>query len=510
MRILAKAAFCSFLLVSGGCVPADEPREPGASVDSSRAASPPAQAFEPRHFEYHGEGIFGGERIGYRLIAGDTLIDGSDGRPGAALFTFTYLREDVRDRRSRPVVFIFNGGPGSSSIWMHMGLFGPRRIAMDDPLNPPVTPPFALEDNPYSILDAADLVLIDPAETGFSQILPGGEAADFLGTQADAVATARFIEQWLITHDRWESPKYLVGASYGTTRAALTARILAGGPMSPGARMTGIGVDGIVLVGQAIMSPQGPEAGQAASLGAMAASAWYHGKAGEGESRTDFIADAEAFAVERYLPALFLGDALDTADRAEIAASLARFTGLPADLIEAENLRPSAQLFRERLLNGEGLHLGAYDARYTLPANGLPAMPDPVGDDPAMAQYSPSYVAGLRQYLAETGIDVSGTYTAISFSVNSGWDRTIRPPSSGAADSLAGLMRANRDLRVMVVTGEMDLVTHIGSADYFVRHAGLQPDRIVSRRYPSGHMPYLGDDSAESLSEDLRAFVTGH
>lgn len=510
MRVLAKAAFCSLLLVSGGCLPADEPREPGASEDTRRAASQPAEAFDARHFEHRGEGVFGGERVSYRLIAGDTLVEGSEGQPGAALFTFTYLREDVEDRRNRPVVFIFNGGPGSSSIWMHMGLFGPRRIAMDDPLNPPVTPPFALEDNPYSILDVADLVLIDPAETGFSQILPGGEAADFLGTEVDAVVTARFIEQWLIAHDRWESPKYLVGASYGTTRAALTARILAGGPMNPGARMTGIGVDGIVLVGQAIMSPQGPEARQAASLGAMAASAWHHGKAGEGVSRTDFIAEAEAFAVERYLPALFLGDGLDTADRVEIATSLARFTGLPAGLIEAENLRPSTQLFREQLLAGEGLHLGAYDARYTLPANGLPAIPDPVGDDSAMAQYAPSYVAGLRQYLAETGIDVSDTYTAINFSVNSGWDRTIRPPSSGAADSLAGVMRANRDLRVLVVTGEMDLVTHIGSADYLVRHAGLQADRVVSRRYPSGHMPYLGDDSAEPLSDDLRAFVTGH
>ncbi|GGE41483.1 peptidase S10 [Marinicauda pacifica] len=512
MRALLTTGLTGLVLALGGCGPAPETPSASAPQEAAPAAAPsqpPAPPAAPRRFEFQGEGVFGGEAVAYRMIAEDTLVPAPEGRPGARYFSFTYLREDGGDTASRPVVFIFNGGPGSASIWMHMGLFGPRRIAMDDPVNPPVTAPFALEDNPYSILDVADLVLIDPPGTGFSEILPGGDPSDFYGTQADAAATAAFIESWLIEHERWNSPRYLVGASYGTTRAAMTARNLAGGPMNRSQRMTAISLDGIVLIGQALLSPDGANEEQAAGLGAMAAAAWYHGQAGEGETLDAFVAQAERFAVEDYLPALYLGDALQGEARAGIAAQLSRFTGLSPARLQAEKLRPSTAVFRSALLEEDGLHLGAYDARFTLPATGEPGRPDPVGDDPAMAQYTPSYVAGLRQYLDETGVAIGAPYQAIAFGVNSAWDYTVRPPASDAVEALAGVMRANRDLRVMVATGQMDLVTHTGSADYLVRHGGLAQDRVISRRYPSGHMPYLGDDSARPLSEDLRAFVTG-
>jgi carboxypeptidase C (cathepsin A) len=483
-----------------------QPAEGAAAAAGTSEASVP---FEPRRVVHEGEGRFGGEAVRYRLIAEDTVLEGADGLPGAAVFAFTYLRPDV-EGEERPVVFVFNGGPGSSSVWMHMGLFGPRRVSLPDPLNPPATPPFALEDNPHSLLDIADLVMIDPPGTGFSRVLAGGREEEFLGTAADAVATAAFIERWLDAHGRWNSPRYLVGASYGTVRAALTARSLMGGPMDPAGRLGGIGVDGAVLIGQAILSPDGDHESQAARLSAFAATAHHHGRAGQGRSLDAFAAEADAFARTRWLPALFAGGALAKEERREIAEALAGFIGLDADTIEADGLRVTTADFRNQLLADEGLEIGAYDGRYVLPAQGRPATPDPVGDDPAMARYSPAFAAGLRLLFDEAGIAVDARYEAIAFrAVNAAWNRDMPPGAAEPAEALAGVMRTNPDFHLLIATGHHDLVTTPGAADYFAAHAGLPAERVRTARYPSGHMPYLGDDSAGALTADIRALISG-
>lgn len=473
-------------------------------------ASEVAGDFAPRRFVSDGQGEFGGERVRYRLIAEDTIVNGTDGRPGATIFSFTYLRVDDAASAERPVVFVFNGGPGSSSIWMHMGLFGPRRISLPDPLDPPTTPPFELEDNPHSILDLVDLVMIDPPGTGFSRVLDTGRSEDFWGTAADAAATAAFVENWLDIHDRWNSPRYLVGASYGATRAALAARSLMGGPTDPARRLAGVGVDGAVLIGQTLLSPDGAHEREAASLSALSATAHYHGRAGQGQSLDDFAGAAAEFARTRYLPALFAGDRLPREDRQELARILADFTGLEAGWIEDNRLRISSSDFRRGLLGAKGLEVGAYDARYVLPMRGRPTSPDPVGDDPAMARYSPAFTAGLRLLFAEAGIAVDGPYEAVAFGkVNAAWDHAMPPGAAPAREALAAVMRVNPDFRLLIATGHYDLVTTTGDADYFAAHAGLPADRVALARYPAGHMPFLGEDSAEALAADIRALVLG-
>lgn len=474
----------------------------------AQEASGNAEDVVPRRFVSGGEGQFGGEKVSFLLIAEDTLVNGSDGRPGAAIFSFTYLRTDTPESVERPVVFVFNGGPGSSSVWMHIGLFGPRRISLPDPLDPPTTPVFELEDNPHSILDLADLVMIDPPGTGFSRLLESGRSEDFLGTAADASATAAFIENWLDAHDRWNSPKYLVGASYGATRAALTARSLLGGPMDPAGRLGGIGADGAVLIGQTISSPDGANERQAAALSALAATAHHHGRAGQGRPVDDFADEAAEFARTRYLPALFAGDRLPQEERREVARGLADFTGLAAGWIENNDLRIPSTDFRRALLADEGLEIGAYDARYVLPARGRPASPDPVGDDPAMARYSPAFAAGLRLLFAEAGIAADVPYEVIAFrKVNAAWDHAMPPGAAPAPEALSAVMRVNPDFRLLIATGHFDLVTTTGDAAYFAAHADLPSDRVTLARYPAGHMPFLGEDSAEALASDVRALL---
>ncbi len=478
----------------------------GAALEASKAA----EGFTPRRFVSDGEGQFGGQRVRYRLIAEDTITSGADGRPGAAIFSFTYLRIDEPASAERPVVFVFNGGPGSSSIWMHMGLFGPRRISLPDPLNPPTTPPFELEDNPHSILDLADLVMIDPPGTGFSRVLATGRSEDFFGTAADAAVTAAFIENWLDVHGRWNSPKYLVGASYGATRAALAARSLMGGPTDPAGRLSGVGADGAVLIGQTVSSPDGANERQAASLSALSATAHYHGRAGQGRSLNDFAGAAAEFARTRYLPALFAGDRLPPQEKREIARILADFTGLEASWIENNRLRISSTDFRQGLLAGEGLEIGAYDARYVLPVRGRPESPDPVGDDAAMARYSPAFAAGLKLLFAEANIAVDAPYEPVAFrKVNAVWDHAMPPGALPAPAALAAVMRVNPDFRLLIATGHYDLVTTPGDADYFAAHAGLPADRVALARYPAGHMPFLGEDSAKALSADIRTLIMG-
>lgn len=505
MTLRAALLIPVLLLAACQSVPPETPARP-----ETVHGEPSVPTHPLRRFERDGEGVFGGERVRYRLIAEDTVLPGADGRPGATIFSFTYLRTDIAGPSGRPVLFVFNGGPGSASLWLHMGLFGPRRVRLDDPLNPPVTGPFALEDNPHALLDVADIVLIDPPGTGFSRILEDGDPADFLGTTADAGAIAGFIEAWVDRHDRWNAPRYLVGESYGTTRAALVARSLLGGPMDPSGRLGGIGIDGAVLMGQAVLSPEDPLARQVSQLTAMAATAHYHGKAGAGQPLEAFVDEAGAFARQQWLPALYAGDTLPRSERRAMAESLAGYTGLPADRIEAADLRVPMSEFRRTLLAGEGLEVGAYDGRYTAPLAGRPAMADPVGDDPAMARYAPAFVAGLNLYLDEAGIALEDRYEPIAFrTVNRAWDHEIRPPAIPADQALAAVMRTNPDFRLLIATGYQDLVTTTGSADYLAAHAGLPADRVRIARYPAGHMPYLGEASASALAADIRALIAG-
>ncbi|RYG47258.1 septum formation initiator, partial [bacterium] len=232
-------------------------------------------------FETHHRVKVRGETIRYTALAGPTKMTNLGGDPIGEIFSFTYLKEGKPEAR-RPVMFVFNGGPGSSSIWLHMGVVGPRRVVLDREVDPSPVPPFRVEDNPDCLLDVADLVFIDPVGTGFSRILGKGRPEDFFGVDEDADSMAQFIERWLTKHGRWDSPKFLMGESYGSARAALLPRALMGGPTYTG-QLRGITVDGIVLLGTTMESPANPVdederlARVSRALPSLAATAWYHG-----------------------------------------------------------------------------------------------------------------------------------------------------------------------------------------------------------------------------------------
>jgi carboxypeptidase C (cathepsin A) len=477
-------------------------------------SGPTAGQEAPRHFTAKREGTFGGQKIRYQVTSGDTFLRDENGASRAAIFSFAYVKDAPKaEQTARPVLFVYNGGPGSASLWLHLGTFGPRRVRMPDPVHPPTTPPFALEDNPFSILDAADIVLIDPVGTGFSRILAGGKPEQFYGTEQDAKATVEFIETWTRANNRWNSPKYLVGESYGTVRSAVVAKMLMGGPMSSNARLGAITLNGVVLLGQSLTIGGDPEWSYATNLPSMAATAWYHNKIErKGRSADDVAAEAARFAGETYVKALFAGDRLGATERANVADGLAALIGIPASEILNRNLRIEMGEFRALLLKSENQEVGAYDSRYTY--TGKPAgAPDAVADDPAMGQYTPAFIAGINQYVHdELGIPVGVSYETIAFgAVNEHWAYTTQPTGrvqiSTPVQALAAAMRRNEKLKLFVGTGLYDLVTTIGKADYMIVHAGLPPERVTTRTYPSGHMAYLGDDSASKLAHDLRDFI---
>ncbi len=479
-----------------------------ASAQSTPQSVSPARRFETTH-----EGVFGGQRLSYKAVVAEHFIIDPSGARTASIFTTSFIRTDISKNDIRPVIFAFNGGPGSASLWLEMGLVGPRRIDFADAVKPETTPPFHIVDNPDSPLDVADIVLIDPPGTGFSRVLPPGKAEEFYGTQQDAQATIDIIEQWLRENDRWNSPRYLIGESYGTIRAAVVARMLAGGPTETG-NMDGLTLNGVVLLGQAMdtSGSAGDDGEYLSLLPTLAATACYHGRIAGACTAASEVAAAKRFAADTYLKALYDGSNLPTAARGEIVARLAALTGLSPDFIREKNLRISAPVFTHELLRNQNKQIGMYDGRYTLPLS--PNGDDPVADDPAMGQYVPGFVTAFNLYERdELGVSIDETYQAIAFrSVNGSWDYGDGPgkgPHRNYADDLAIAMRRNPDLRLLVGEGYYDLVTPLGSAEYTIAHAGIPSSRTEMRLYPSGHMAYLGNDARQMLARDLREFIGG-
>lgn len=482
-------------------------------IPAARSA-PPEQtvAAQPRSFTTSHSGTFGGTRLRYKAVVQEHFILDAAGTRTASIFTTSYIRTDGKSDESRPVIFAFNGGPGSASIWLHMGFLGPQRVDFDDASKPATTPPFATFANPDSPLDVADIVLIDPPGTGFSRVLPEGKPEQFYGVDQDARATIEVMHQWVRSHARWNAPKYLVSESYGTVRAAAVAKLAAGGPMETGG-MDGLTLNGIILLGQAMdMSGGDGDIGIANALPSLAATACYFGKVAAGCSPEAQAEAARRFISERYLSALYAGSALPQSERDAVAEQLSRLLGLPKPAILASDLRISAGAFSRMILSGEKKQVGMYDARFTLPL--APNGNDPVADDPAMGQYVPGFVAAWNSYARDAlKVSLDMVYEPIAFrSVNARWDYGFGPGvplRRNYATDLAVAMRRNPQMRVLVGTGYYDLVTTLGAAEYTVRHAGIPLEAVTFREYESGHMPYLGAASRAKLAADVRAFVQG-
>ena len=493
--------------------PPGPPAPPGIIGRVSERPVTFAELPAPRQFVTKHKTKIRGKPLAYTATAAETYITNLRGEPVAGLFSFSYV-VDAPAGRTRPVMFIFNGGPGSASLWLHLGVLGPKRLVLDQEVNPSNTPPFGVADNPFSVLEVADLVFIDPVGTGFSHAIGNADDLDFAGTDVDADSVARFIELWLSQQGRWNSPKYLVGESYGAARAAVLLRALMGGPMYMTV-MRGITIDGVVLVGASLQgagrSPDATDPDPATiALPSMAVTAWYHEKIErKGRSPAELYDEVKSFGATEYGTALKkLGDGtLTDAEKSGLARKLQEYTGLPAETWLRSGLRMPTQSFVKQIVAERSLEVGSYDSRYTLPlaANGG----DPVADDAAMGRYVPGFVGAFHLLLNDDlKVDMPIPYTSISFSLGFAWNymRSGVPPGQSFAADLATAMRRTPALRVLVASGYYDMVTTPAAAEHQLKSNGVPLERVTFKNYESGHMVYLGGTAA-SFAEDVRTFV---
>ncbi|WP_417505693.1 S10 family peptidase [Microbacterium sp.] len=448
----------------------------------------------------------GGAEIEYRGAVGEIDVsDGEDG-PGARYVFTEYIRTDLTDdeRAARPVLFAFNGGPGSSSVWLHLGL-GPRRVADADTLHPRMAPPFALVDNDDSPLDVADLVFIDPPGTGYSRIHPDADRERFHGVEQDARATLEFIGRWVRRNGREQSPRFVMGESYGTHRAARMSRLANGGPMRGGTtRATSL--NGAIVLGPAFGLGEPAWNGDvraALEFPTLVHTARHHGAVSD--LSDDDVSD---FARTELLPALVAGTQLDDAEREALAARMGGLLGLPAPVLIEHDLRITPDAFARLALRAEGRQLGMYDSRYTLSAQG--AGSDPVADDPAMGAYAPQFTGAIQHYLREElGYASDDEYRAIDFRLAMGgwdWDGHDSPHSNCFGDFTEAVRRDER-FELMIGVGEYDLVTTRAATEFTFTRFRFDRSRVHLKVYGSGHMPYLGEAPRVALATDIRGFV---
>ena len=480
--------------------------EPAAAQETGKAAAG-AEDYEPKSWAREMSGTFGGARVDFTATAGETLLYDKEGDPKAAIFSIAYVADGVDDPAERPVTFLFNGGPGSASLWLHMGAFGPKRVVLPDDARDDGAPPYTLIDNPHAPLDATDIVFIDPVGTGFSKPLGDHEPDEFYGLTEDAAAVGDFIRRWLSENGRWNSPKYVGGESYGTTRTAMVLRELEG-------RFNDVAFNGAILISTILdFSARVPAPGNEMStvlyLPTYAATARYHGKV-EGEPDLEaFVAEAREFARSDYITALLQGNRLGDAERARIRSELARFTGLSETYLEQTNLRIEPQRFYKELLRDRGLTVGRLDSRFTgVDYDAAGERPDM---DPSFYGIDASYTATVNHYLRDVlGVDFKRQYSVIG-GLGGEWNWELpgqrRQAYLNVGQFVGRAMRENSGLRVFNAAGYYDFATPLFGAEYALTRNGVVPERVTFEYYEAGHMMYIHGPSLEKLGSDLRAFI---
>lgn len=446
-----------------------------------------------------------GKQLEYTATAGYFTLPDYEGKPRAKIFFIAYTL-DGADPASRPLTFAFNGGPGSSSVWLHMGGLGPKRVDMgregfDD------TPPFKLVDNEFTWLEWTDLVFIDPVSTGYSRPAPGVSAKTFHGLQEDASAVGDFIRLWTTREARWASPKFLAGESYGTTRAAALSGYLQG---EHGMYLTGITLVSPVLNFQTIRFGVGNDDPYWLYLPTYTATAYFHGKLEPRlqENLTRTLAEARAWASSEYLLALAKGDALGEAERDRIAGALARFTGLSKTFCLQSDLRIGISNFTKELRRSEGRTVGRLDSRFQgIDRLDIGANPE---YDPSMSAIDGTYTAALNDYMRRTlGYKNDLPYEILTGRVYPWSYAQNENQYANVAETLRSAMSQNPSLRVMVASGYYDLATPFFAAEHTVSHMQLDPSlrpHIETHYYEAGHMMYIRHVDLEKFTRDVRGF----
>ena len=490
-----------------------------------------------------------GQRIDYRAVAGTIVVhpkgwddaaihertalgdkppatgdatpkdEGAPNNPKAeaAMFYAAYFKKGVPSA-DRPITFIYNGGPGSSTVWLHMGAFGPKRVITKDDSHTPAAP-YSLVDNAYSLLDASDLVFIDAPGAGFSRIAGKDKEKAFWGTDPDAYAFGEFVMGFLSKYGRWNSPKYLFGESYGTPRSAILVNSLT--------TEHDIDFNGVILLSQILnfdLSADGPELNPGTdeayvvALPTYAASAWYHNRL-PGQRPPDleaYLKEVEQFATGEYASALQAGTELDDGRRQAVAAKLAAYIGLPVAYVLKADLRVNGGMFEKNLQDATGLATGRLDTRFSGP--NIDPLSKEIDYDPQSAAISSAYVSAFNDYVRKTlGYGAGRTYKP-EIDVFKYWSFLHQPPgvpfpvpgTLNVMPDLAYAMKYDPQLKVMVNGGYYDLATPFYEGWYEMHHLQIPPSlqsNIEYHYYPSGHMVYAHEESLKALHDNVASFI---
>lgn len=454
-----------------------------------------------------------GQTIPYKATAATILIKNDKDEPTALIYYTGYTRSDVKNMSQRPVSFLYNGGPGSASVWLHMGSMGPRRVVT---VNADVTPPapYKLIDNPDCLLDKSDLVFIDPVGTGFSRAVGKAQDKDFWGVDPDVKSLAQFVTTYISRNNRWNSPKFLIGESYGTFRNAALGNYLQG---HDNMYLNGIVMVSTVLDLGTISFYPGQDLAYILYLPSYAATAWFHKTLKDRpENLNTFLDEVRKFARGEYADALMKGDALSKAEKAEIVKKVARFTGLGEDYLDKANLRVRLFQFMQELQRNRGLTTGRLDARFAGPTYNL--IGEAADYDPQDTAISGAFVGAFNTYIREElKFGQDKTYKpAAEFDGNrwdwkhEGNDFGFFPGSPSVVLDLVQAMISNPRLKVEVEDGVYDLATPFMEAEYTVDHMGLPENirkNIWHQYYEAGHMMYLRDEDLAKLKKNVASFI---
>lgn len=459
----------------------------------------------------------GGHNVHYTATAGNLLVRDENEKAIGSLFYTAYTQDDVQ-ARERPVTFFYNGGPGSATIWLHMGSLGPVRVVTSSP-EATGPAPFKWVPNESSLLDKSDLVFIDAPLTGFSRAVGKGTAKDFAGTDADVRAFEKFIVRYITVNQRWESPKFLFGESYGTPRSAALVAAL---------QNDGVEFNGVTLLSSILnygVRIPGYDTEPVGYFPTYAAIAYYHKKVPQKGTMAEWVDEARKFARGPYLSALQQGDALPAAEYDHIAQEVARFTGLSVQYVKEANLRISPTRFRKELMRGDAEILGRYDARFE--GYDVDAAGENPGYDPSDTGISGAYVGAFHDYI-QSELKYTGAnepYYLQGPGLNQNWDFHHRPSGAGfaaggrgeqvvpdTAVDLADAMRKNPHLKVFSANGYFDMATPFFATEFDLSHMMLPPalrKNVEFGYYPAGHMVYLNVEALKMLHADMDKFYDG-
>ncbi len=501
------------VLMFGGALAQNPTTRRGSQGEAAGAPEEPSIPIPPETSSVTKHDWSGSRTVHYTATAGNLLIRDEKDKANGSLFYVAYTEDGV-DSKTRPVTFFYNGGPGAATIWLHMGSFGPVRVVTQSP-EATGPAPFEMVPNQYSLLDRSDLVFIDAPLCGFSRAVGKGTAKDFAGTDEDIHAFEKFIVRYITLNQRWNSPKFLFGESYGTTRSAGLVDALQG---------DGIEFNGVTLLSSILnygVRAPGYDIEAVGYFPSYAAIAWQHNKVKRSGSLPDWVEQARRFARGPYAEALEQGDRLPPAEFEAMAQKVAGFTGLSVQYVKDSRLRIAPTRFRKELLRGDDEILGRYDARFE--GYDVDAAGENAGFDPSDTGISGVYVGAFHDYLQrELKYMSSEAYYLSGPGINQAWDFKHRPAGGGGygrgeqtapdvAIDLSDAMRKNPKLRVFSANGYFDLATPFFITEFDLHHMLLPPSiasNVEFGYYPAGHMVYLNVEALKQMKADMERFYT--